>query len=111
MYISNQAARLKRKKAKLWKTYTHFGNDIDHARLCRCRNQLRKFARPLREVFEPGISKKVKHISKAFWKYPSSRVMTKAGIRGLKDDHGNLTNDDLAKATIFNRYFASVFTD
>ena len=51
MYISKQAARLKRKKETLWKTYIHSGDVIDYARFCRCRNQLRKLTRSLREDF------------------------------------------------------------
>ena len=110
LYITKQAARLKRKKATLWKEYTHSRDDIDHARFCRCRNQLRKLSRSLREDFEHRISKEVKHNPKVFWKYLNPRLKTKSGIEVLKDDQGNLTNNDQAKATILNKYFASVFT-
>ena len=108
MYITKQAARLKMKKTTLWKAYTHSRDDIDHARFCRCRNQLRKLARSLRKYFEHRISKEVKHNPKVFWKYSNSCLKTKSGIEDLKDDQGNLTNDDQAKATILNKYFESV---
>ena len=48
---------------------------------------------------------------KIFWKCSNSRLKSKTGIEGLKDEQGVVINCDESKTAIFNSYFASVFAD
>ena len=52
-----------------------------------------------------------KENQKVFWKYSNSRLKTKSGIDCLRDEHGCLTHDDNMKASILNKFFASLFTE
>ena len=110
LYIDSRARKLKREKASLWARYTRTQDPVDNARYCRCRNKLRKLTRNLRSSFERKLSRELKHNPKAFWRYSNSRLKTKVKIDSLVDEHGVLTKDDGAKASILNKYFSSVFT-
>ena len=47
---------------------------------------------------------------KAFWNYVRSKKITKSGISDLRKDNGSLTNTDLEKAEVLNKFFISAFT-
>ena len=111
MYLTKPAMKLKREKASLWRTYVRTKDPIDYARCCRCRNKLRNLTRQLRKEFELKLSKELKENQKLFWKYSNSRLKTKSGIECLRDEHGCFTHDDNMKASILNKFFASVFTE
>ena len=52
LYINREAWRLRKKKNKLWAAYTRSQSHLDYVRFSRCRNDLRKLTRNLREDFE-----------------------------------------------------------
>ena len=74
IYLNNEAARMKIKKQKLWKSAEY------HEKFVRCKNNLRSLTRTLRENFENALSNKIKNSPKPFWSYVQSKLTTKVKI-------------------------------
>ena len=111
IYITREVMSKKKKKQKLWKTYTRSRSDEDYRRYARARNDVRKLTRELRRKYEAKLAEDIKTNPKAFWMYTNSRLKTKSGIEDLLKDDGTLTGSDEEKANVLNRFFDSVFTD
>ena len=104
------AFQLRKKKKMLWSKYRLTLDAMDHARFARCKNQLRKLTRNLRQEYESRLAADLKNNPKAFWCYTSSRLKTKCRVEDLRDEGGTLMTDDQTKSEVLSRYFSSVFT-
>ena len=110
IYMTGVAFKMRNRKHKLWKRYVRSGDEADHKRFVRTRNDLRSLTRSLRRNFERQLVSKLKENVKPFWKYVNSRMKTKSGIGDLRRPDGTLTCEDLEKANLLSEFFASVFT-
>ena len=82
--MTNEAIRLKNKKARLWKRYIITKNQYDRGMYTRTNNELRRMTRRLRIDFEQNIVMDVKEKPKHFWKYAKSRIKNKQSIPTLE---------------------------
>ena len=76
LYMNRETLRLKNRKRKLWTTYMISRDDISHSRYVRCKNDLRRLTRRLRNDFEQKFATNLKNNPKAFWRYAGSRMKT-----------------------------------
>ena len=111
IYMTREALKKKKKKRSLWLTYLHTQDPIDYARYIRCRNDLRRLTRNLRQNFEKKLAKDAKQDSKAFWRYVHSRTKTRTRVEDLKQEDGSIATEDSNKAGVLNSFFSSMFTD
>ena len=65
----------------------------------------------LRKSFEKDIAKNAKKNPKAFWRYSSSQMKTRATSGNLEKEDGTMTSGNGERAEEHNKFFASVFTD
>ena len=108
IYMDSAALNLKKQKEELWGTYRQSGEALDLARFRRCRNQLRNRTRYLRRSLEEGLVHGMKNNPKSFWRYVRSRLNTRSGIEDLRDEMGNIANDNVSKATLLNRFLPAL---
>ena len=57
IYMTHDVLKLKKKKAKLWKTYVISKNAADYARYVKTRKDRRKMTRDLRRTFELNLAR------------------------------------------------------
>ena len=108
--MTNEAIRLKNKKARLWKRYIITNNQYDRGIYTRTNNELRRMTRRLRIDFEQNIALNVKEKPKHFWKYAKSRIKNKQSIPTLEKPDGSKAITPKEKANSLNQFFCSVFT-
>ena len=108
--MTNEAIRLKNKKARLWKRYIITNNQYDRGMYARTNNELRRMTRRLRIDFEQNIAMNVKEKPKDFWKYTKSRIKHKQSIPTLEKPDGSKAITPKEKANSLNQFFCRVFT-
>ena len=74
------------------------------------RNQAKNSGRKAVTDYEKPLSRKVKSNPKVFFRYAKSKLNFKNVIPDLVDN-GKILIDDTSKATAFNMFFKSVFTE
>ena len=111
IYMSPEAFSLKKKKRKLWKSYTLSRTDHDYKAFKEARNKLRCLTQNLRIHHEQDIISNIRRNPKSFWRYINSHMKTRSGIDSIQRPDGSTATSDQEKAELLNSYFASVFTD
>ena len=103
-----------RKKHRLWQRYLQTRDGKIYLEYRRCSNQLRNITRKAVKNYEKELAKEVKKNPKRFWKYVNMKRKHHDPVPSLyqddKEDPTNMTNDDLEKAELLNKFFASNFT-
>ena len=110
LYIDREAMRLKKKKRKLWSSYSQTLDPTRLARYKRCSSDLRRLTRKLRVELERKPASGIKGNSQGFWRYVSSRTKTRTGV----ETSGRL-QASLQQATterpVLGTFFSSVCTE
>ena len=103
-----------KKKHRAWQRYVETRDGKKYLEYCKLRNQVRNITRHAQKNKEHDIADQAKSNPKFFWKYVKSKTKVKDGIGNLDymDEDGNkkTTVNDLEKAQVLNKFFASVFT-
>ena len=92
--------RLKKKKRKLWSSYSQTLDPTRLARYKRCSSDLRRLTRKLRVELERKPASGIRGNSQGFWRYASSRTKTRTGVENLRTATGELTASDDGKASV-----------
>ena len=98
---------------KLWKKKQHAWNRVrtyGWAGYKRSRNKLRKTIRKARRLYERKIARKARHNKRAFYKYVRSRLTVRPEITTIRNEDGQLKENDIDLTEIIGRYFDTVFT-
>jgi len=93
------------------KKFSLSGENVDYLQYTKIRNKAVKAVRAAKRKFEKKLAKTAKTNPKSFYAYVRSKSKTKDKVGPLKDDKGNVVNDDKIAAELLNAYFASVFTE
>ena len=74
------------------------------------RNRTKCVLRDAKKDYEQKIAAEAKTNAKSFWKYVKKRTGVRSSIADLRKNDGTMATDNMEKAEIFNKFFASVFT-
>ena len=85
VYMNNEAMTLKNKKQRLCKKYATSKCVQDHDNFVKCKHNLRKLIRPLKEICERTLSH---NKLKPFWSYVFSKLKTRVRIPTLSKVDG-----------------------
>ena len=107
--MNRDAIILHKKKKDAWNHYKRTKDKHDYIRANQLKNDLSKLTRNLCREFEKYLARNMKTNPRAFWRYCNTKLKTKPRIGDLVDSEGQPTHEDLEKADILNKYFASVF--
>ena len=97
---------LKREARKYWKK---FPTNKNYETYTKYRNQVVWEQRKSSMTKEKRIATEAK-TNPIFFQYSASKIKSKEQIANLKQDDGSLTNSNLQKAEVLNKFFKSVFT-
>ena len=111
LWMTKDATRQQKKKYHAWKRFTETGAYADQLVARKEALALTHLTTRLRRSFEKDIAKNAKKNPKAFWRYCSTQMKTKAVIGDLAKQDGELTSGNREKAEVMNTFFSSVFTD
>ena len=98
------------KKKKAWNRYKKHPTPETWDHYAQQRNKLTHHIELAKSEYENKIASEIKENPKQFWKYVSRKTKSKSKIASLLNSDGDLKTDDLSKAEILNKQFASVFT-
>ena len=76
--MTKAALRQRKKKYHAWKRYTETQSYADHLTAKKESLAMSRLTVKLRKSFEKDIAKNAKKIPKAFWRYSSSQMKTRA---------------------------------
>lgn len=110
VWMTREAIRARKKKAKLWKKYSASKNFVDKALYTEASNQATTIYRRAKYSYEKELAYSVKNNTKRFFAYTRSKTKIKDTVSSLKDKDGNILTDDIAICDELNKYFSSVFT-
>ena len=110
LWMNRDAIILHKKKKVGWKHYKRTKDKHNYIRANQLKNDLSKLTRQLCREFEKDLARNMKSNPNAFWRYCNTKLKTKPRIGDLINSEGQPTHEDLEKADILNKYFASVFT-
>jgi len=101
---------LKKMKNKLWKRYllTHCPSDLSNFKSVN--DQLKSLTHNLKKDHERQLAHSANSNPKAFWHYINSKMKIQPVISELFCPDGSSVSSDEDTPTLFNNYFASVFT-
>ena len=111
LYSNFEVFSLKTQKNKLWKKYRSTRSPTDLLNFKTVNNQLRSLTHNLKKDYEKQLVQNFKSKPKAFWQYVNSKVKTCPSITELIRSDDTVTCSDFEMATLFNKYFSTVFTD
>ena len=108
---------MNRKVMKLWHRKRHAFNRVKENNTDRRweeykkeRNRLRKNIRKARRNYERKIAKKARTNKRAFFKYVNSRLTVRPEITAMKNENGQLMEDDREIVEIMGKYFNDVWS-
>jgi len=109
-WMTQQILQAIRRKKRLWKR-ARVGDSVEEykAEEKKVKNMIRTAKRKFERKLADG-SKNDGVTKRKFYAYLKQRTMTRPSVGPLKKADGQLAKDDGEMATIFNRYFCSVFT-
>jgi len=110
-WVTKMVVKLRKDRVKAWNNYIKSGRDkllfeIFKSKLRLCVKENNKAKRH----FEERLANNIKNDSKSFFAYVKSKQRTKVAVGPLKDQMGEVIQDDKIAANKMNEYFASVFT-
>ena len=108
--LNNSLLHLIREKRWYFKRYRKCRNETNHQKYRLARAQVSKYLRLHKRQKELRIAKQMKHNTKAFYQFISSKTTKKDCIPDLINEKGDKTKDDTEKSEILNNFFSSVFT-
>ena len=108
---NEQIRRARKQKVKAWKRYRLTGSNEDHTEYKRTANRNTKEIKKAKIKLEHKLAKNIKTDPKAYFKYIRGKVEAKDCIGPLKNENGEVVNDNSETAALLNNYFASVFTE
>ena len=100
--------RLKRYHFKIYKKYP---NQMNFNLYIQARAKVTKYTRMMKRKKERKIAKNIKHNTKAFYQYISSKTVKKDKIGDLENSQGQTLSSDEEKSNELNDFFTSVFTN
>ena len=111
MWMNWETRKSIKARNRYWKKYILTKQYGDYIKYKQTRNRTVKAVRRAKNKFEKKLVNNVKKDAKSFYAYVRSRSNTKDKVGPLKDNSGNLINDDKEIAEVLNNFFSSVFTD
>ena len=110
-WMCQEALTKVKRKHHAWRKYMNTKQQGDYQSYVRARNDATNEVKKAKRQFEMKLAEQVKGNPKSFWKYVRSKTKVKSGISDLQKEDGSLTQTDVEKAELLNKFFASVFTD
>jgi hypothetical protein len=100
-------------KHRLWNRYMET-RDVQYlTKYKKIRNCVRKTTRQIQKREQNEVAKAAKNNPKKFWRYVKNKTALKSSIGDIKTVASNCEitiTDDAEQASVFNKYFSSVFT-
>jgi ribonuclease P/MRP protein subunit RPP40 len=111
-WLNSKLKRLIKKRNNLFKRYKKNNQSYSKIKYIMARNEVTKQIRLAKNKYECNIIKRSKNNRKVFYSYVASknRKSCSKRIGPLLDQSGRIVADDKEMASLFNNYFASVFT-
>ena len=106
VWMTNAVCKSIKRKYKVFSKY----KSKDHPAVRVANQAAKKDTTKAKKNFEKKLASNIKHDSKTFYSYVRSKCKAKVRISSLTNETGITLDDDLAIATNFNTFFASVFT-
>ena len=100
-----------RKKQTTYERALRYGSRRNWRSYRDARDKLRKTMRKGRRKHEKMLSAEARNNKRAFFKYCNSRMTVKPEIITVKDQNGQLVDDDKEIAEVMVDYFSTVYTD
>ena len=99
------------RRGRYWRKYNKGGKEEHYQKFAKAQNKLRSLTKQLYASYESKLCDDNKNNPKKFWKYVSSKDHSRWSVKALStDDSKEVTNlKDITE--LFNRQFASVFTN
>ena len=101
--------KAKRKKRKAFTNHRSSGRETDRILLEEAKRNYNQAIQDAKAHYEGKLTSQIKTDPKRFWNYTKHFTRSSSTVDSLKENGSIITNDD-TKAEIFNRYFASVWT-
>jgi len=111
-WMNNKLKKLIKKRNNLFKRYKKIGQSFTKVKYIIARNNVNKEIKLAKKKYECKIIKRSKNNRKIFYTYIASKNRKNCSKRigPLIDSTGRTIVDDKDMASVFNNYFASVFT-
>ena len=110
-WVTRKVTRSRRAKKKAWNKYVKNGRDPKLYKIYRAKLKASINENiAAKSSFEEKLANKIKTDSKSFYAYVSSKRRCKVKIGPMRNNSGDLINDRVTQANMFNNYFSSVFT-
>ena len=107
--MNKELLRKDRKKRRKWKQFKQTGEICYFEEYQKLERSVKKDVKKAKKTYERKIANNNKD-NKAFNRYIKNNSAIKDTIGPLKNQTGDITNDEAEMAEILNRYFSSVFT-
>ena len=110
LWMTRETRLLIKEKNKAWSKYRKSKTHENWVTFTTVRNKVNRAVSSLKRSFEQKIACEIKNNPKQFWRYISSKNPKATDSPTMLDHNGIEHTNDVDKAELFNRYFASVFT-
>jgi hypothetical protein len=110
-WVTKKVVRCRKAKKKAWNNYIQNGRNMQlySTYLSKLKESV-KANKVAKHDFENKLANNIKQDSKSFYAYIRSKQRCKEKVGPLKDNAGNVVNDDKLSADLLNNYFTTVFT-
>ena len=109
-WLDNKTLRKIKKKHKLFKRYLLTKEGTDYLKFIQARRKCKRAIKSAKREYERKVAKHSKSNPRQFWRYVNEKLKVNSGISPLDKEDGSKATEDHDKASILNKYFASVFT-
>ena len=109
-HLSKEAIRKIVFKQTMWRVYRRTRKDEDYANYKKALNLATTEMRKSKRTFEKKMAGNIKHDSKSFYAYVSSKQKVRDTVGPLENNRGNIISDRFQMAEVLNEYFSLVFT-
>ena len=109
-WLDTKTLRKIKKKHRLFKRYLLTKGGADYLNFIKARRKCKRAIKSAKREYERKVAKHSKSNPRQFWRYVNDKLKVNTGISPLDKDDGTKATEDDDKASILNKYFASVFT-
>ena len=109
-WIDSEVRHLQNKKYTAWKRAKRTDSEHHWSRFKKLRNRLKNLITAKYDQYIDGFGATLVDNPKRFWSFFRSKTRSKSLPQVISDDNGVAASSPKEKATLFNNYFYSVFT-
>ena len=110
LWMNKDTRLLIKTKNRAWNRYKSNKTDVNWSAFAKIRNETNRAVTQVKKNFEQKIAREIKSNPKQFWRYVNSKNPRVREFPTMYDQDGVEYACDNEKASLFNLYFANVFT-